>query len=391
MHCNTYLPVELQIGEQIWQQVSALYTQCATLADPRGRRGRRYQLAWLLILTVIAKLADQHTPQAIARWVRLRWAALQVRLEIPAPRAPSAQTFRRVWALTIAAESFEAWVSRYLQQALEPQVPGATLALDGKILCGCTDPEHADQQVSVVAVYDLDHERVLKQVLVHPGENEIPAAARALQGLDLQGKVVLADALHTQRALAVHIGTHGGDYLFRVKGNQPQLLADIAAAFEPSPLAPGHNAPPLTCTQAQTDTVAHGRIEQRTLTATAELRAYLDWPGACQVFKLVRSRRERSASTASLTVTYGITSLPPERAPAAELLRLVRRYWGIESHLHYPRDVFLDEDATQMSVPAQGLNWATLNTLILGLARLSGAPSLPAFLALMSAYLARLF
>lgn len=391
MHCNTGLPVELQVGERIWQQVSELYAQCATLADPRGRRGRRYQLAWVLILTVIAKLADQHTPQAIARWVRLRWAALQVHLEIPATRAPSAQTFRRVWALTIAAETFEAWVSRYLDRVLEATAPSEALAIDGKILCGCTDPEHADQQVTVVAVYDLDHERVLKQVLVRPGENEIPAAGRALQGLDLQGKVVLADALHTQRSLATQIRAQGGDYLFRVKGNQPQLLADIAAAFEPSPLAPGHNAPPLACTWAQTDTSAHGRIEQRTLTATAELRDYLDWPGADQVFKLVRSRRARHASTATLTVTYGITSLSPKRASAQELLRLGRRYWGIESQLHYKRDVFLDEDATLMSLPAQGLNWATLNTLILGLARLSGAASLPAFLALMSAYLARLF
>jgi predicted transposase YbfD/YdcC len=390
MHCNTYLPRELQVAEHVWLQVSELSARFATVPDPRGRRGRRYQLAWLFILTVIAKLADQHTPQAIARWARLRWAALQVQMEIPAPRAPSAQTFRRVWALTIAAETFETWVSRYLQPLLAPTAASGTLAIDGKTLRGCTDPDHGDQPVSVVAVYDLDQERVLKQVLVRPGENEIPAAARALQGLDLQGKVVVADALHTQRSLASQIGAQGGDYLFRVKRNQPQLLADITAAFEPSPLAPGHNALPLTCTCAQTHTQAHGRSEQRTLIATAELRHYLDWPGACQVFKLVRSRRERSASTASLTITYGITSLPPERAPAAELLRLVRRYWGIESRLHYPRDVFLDEDATQMSTPAQALNWATLNTLILGLARLSGAASLPAFLALMSAYLARL-
>jgi hypothetical protein len=42
-----------------------------------------------------------------------------------------------------------------------------------------------------------------------------------------------------------------------------------------------------------------------------------------------------------------------------------------------------------MSVPSQGFNWATRTTLILALARLSGLPALPDFLAALSASLAR--
>src|SRR6185437_8476968 len=47
-------------------------------------------------------------------------------------------------------------------------------------------------------------------------------------------------------------------------------------------------------------------------------------------------------------VVYGVTSLPPDRADAATLLRLVRDHWRIENELHYVRDVTLGEDACRV-------------------------------------------
>jgi predicted transposase YbfD/YdcC len=73
------------------------------------------------------------------------------------------------------------------------------------------------------------------------------------------------------------------------------------------------------------------------------LAGVLDWPGAAQVFRLVRRRRTKDADTTE--VTYGITSLSRGDAEAAELLRLARGHWGIENRLHYVRDVSFGEDA----------------------------------------------
>jgi hypothetical protein len=44
-------------------------------------------------------------------------------------------------------------------------------------------------------------------------------------------------------------------------------------------------------------------------------------------------------------VVYSVTSLPPEWADAATLLRLVPDYWAIGNELPYVRDVTLREDA----------------------------------------------
>jgi predicted transposase YbfD/YdcC len=50
-----------------------------------------------------------------------------------------------------------------------------------------------------------------------------------LEHLDLKGKIVTADALHTQKGLANFlVQTKQADYCFTVKDNQATLKKDIA-------------------------------------------------------------------------------------------------------------------------------------------------------------------
>jgi len=69
--------------------------------------------------------------------------------------------------------------------------------------------------------------------LVTPSKtNEIPAAGQLLEGLDLAGKIILSDALHTQTDRARQILFEGGgDYLMTVKGNQPTLQKNLENLF----------------------------------------------------------------------------------------------------------------------------------------------------------------
>jgi hypothetical protein len=90
----------------------------------------------------------------------------------------------------------------------------------------------------------------------------------------------------------------------------------------------------------------HGRIERRTLRTTTILTLHQKWPGLAQGFELVRERTEKGKTTRE--VSYGVTSLRPERADAKRLLGLVREHWRIENGLHYVRDVTLGEDACRV-------------------------------------------
>jgi predicted transposase YbfD/YdcC len=64
------------------------------------------------------------------------------------------------------------------------------------------------------------------------------------------------------------------------------------------------------------------------------------------VFRLTRVRK--TGAKVETEVVLGITSLPPERAGAKELLGLIRSHWGIENGLHGVRDGTLEEDASRI-------------------------------------------
>jgi len=54
------------------------------------------------------------------------------------------------------------------------------------------------------------------------------------------------------------------------------------------------------------------------------------------------------------------------------LLHMRRAHWGIETGLHYRRDVTLNEDATRMTTGHMGKVMASLNNLVLALIRQAG-------------------
>jgi len=90
-------------------------------------------------------------------------------------------------------------------------------------------------------------------VITQAKSNEIPAARQVLRRLDLAGKIVLADALHTQVETGQQIlFEQGGDYLLTVKGNQPTLQATLQHLFEPRAFPPsGHAKHPGAAARAQ--------------------------------------------------------------------------------------------------------------------------------------------
>lgn len=114
----------------------------------------------------------------------------------------------------------------------------------------------------------------------------------------------------------------------------------------------------------------HGRREKRLLMATTLLNEYLDWPEVGQVFLLRRERTVGSETT--VEEVFGITSLSPQEASAADLLGLVRKHWSIENQLFGVRDVTLKEDACRARKGQSAEVLANLRNAVVHL--LSGTP-----------------
>lgn len=89
-------------------------------------------------------------------------------------------------------------------------------------------------------------------VITQDKSNEIPAARQLLGRLELGGKIVLADALHTQVATGqLILYEKGADYLMTVKGNQPTLQSTLQDLFDKQVFPP---TGPLAQAGAQTGT-----------------------------------------------------------------------------------------------------------------------------------------
>lgn len=352
--------------------IAELERRCAQLPDNRSKRGRIYPLSMVVVLLVLAKLAGEDKPSGMARWIRERQELLWPLFDWPHRRMPCLNTLRTVMSDVLDSEKVETMLRRYLHE----QFGGLTsrlLTLDGKTMRG-TIPKGLKHGVHLLALYLPEEGVVIKQVRVatkadETKENEISAASRLLEGVDLRGRLLCADAMQTQRRLSVDVVSRGGDYLWFVKENQSTLRADVAQFFVPARRTAGWHIPSLPAEAAEETSSGHGRIERRRLTLMRDEDGFIDWPALRQVFMLERHVTHTKTNKTTVEVVYGITS---SSADAEKLLHWTRQYWAIENGLHYRRDVTLREDATRISQPNMAVLIATLNNFVIALTQKMG-------------------
>jgi len=351
--------------ERVVFDVGSLYAHLQDLKDSRKARGIRYPLVAILVMMVMAKLCGEDTPSGIADWVKHRGEQFIDLLKLKRKSMPHHSTYRRVEAEVVDPQELEQVVSRVLtgRKFFGKQV---LLSMDGKVLRGTLD--EAQRGTYLLAAYLPSEGLVLMEVELEGKGYEIPGALKLLKMVDLREKVVMGDALHTQRAVSRQIVEAGGDYLWFAKGNQPQLEEDIRLWFEPEPdPIPGQGRLPKDFETVKETSKGHGRLEERTLTVSSQLNDFLNWPYLQQVFRLKRRFVSTKTSEIQEQVIYGITSLSKEEITPGNLLKKIRAYWGIENGLHYRRDVTLREDRTRMTKGNAGRIMACLNNLVIGL------------------------
>jgi predicted transposase YbfD/YdcC len=153
--------------------------------------------------------------------------------------SPCQSTFSRFFC-GIGAEAINQTVLA-IQQQLRGAAPKEELVvMDGK------EPRHGSG-ASILTAVTVPGQHYLGSAVVDLKTNEIPVAQQQLiPPLDLQGRFVSLDALHTQDETArVVVLEAGADYLLTCKKNQPTLWDNIQkkvtapkADFPPQPSHP---------------------------------------------------------------------------------------------------------------------------------------------------------
>ena len=207
----------------------SLWDHLGEIPDRRGRQGHQYGLPSVLTLVLAAMLSGANDLMAVFRWGRrLPPEALFL---LGLDRAPCHAMYHDFFkALDVSAT--EAVLGAWVRAAGDPGAGLGHVALDGKRLRGSAPDGHdGSEGVHLVSAFASNLCGVIGQLQAAPDANEITAALILLKGLPLQGAVVTGDAMFCQRAICQSIRNEQGEYLFAVKANQPELMADLALAF----------------------------------------------------------------------------------------------------------------------------------------------------------------
>lgn len=195
---------------------------------------------WSLLAIVACAIVSgaQRGPKALAGFAKKLSQAQRRALGIrPQPNgwypAPSQPTFSRALQ-AVDADAIDRAVLDFQAQVRGQPSKEELVALDGK------EPKHGGGH-SILSAVSVPSQHYLGSAVVDKKTNEIPVARTLLPKLDLEGRFVSLDALHTQIDTGLDlVQEHGAHYTLTVKDNQPgihetikKLLPDIPAAFPP--------------------------------------------------------------------------------------------------------------------------------------------------------------
>jgi len=215
------------------RQMEDLYERLRRLPDCRKQRGIRHHFATVLTISLGAILSGARSYTAIAEWsgklTQRQLNRLRARRHPETRRyeAPSEPTIRRVLQRA-DADGVDRALGEWLVWIADR---GDGLAIDGKTLKGARRPDGS--QVHLLSAFLHQQGVTVAQREVGEKTNEIPELIPLLAPLDVKGRVVTADSMHTQRETARYlVEDKGADYVFIVKENQKILRQDIEALQE---------------------------------------------------------------------------------------------------------------------------------------------------------------
>jgi hypothetical protein len=238
------LPADYQAGEVVPKPLcriktpvlGSLFDLFNTMSDPRRKAGRRYPLACLLGICAAAILSGARDYQAITDFAnglslqQLRRLRCWRNPHTGKYQVPTKTTFWNVLT-SLDADELDRRLCQWLC-ALDGAETEA-LALDGKTVKGAWTS--GDRQLHLFSAFAHESSVVYAQCAVDEKSNEITHLEPLLKHIELDGKIVTADAMHTQSRTAHHlVQERGADYVLTIKKNQPELLRKAKAALPES-------------------------------------------------------------------------------------------------------------------------------------------------------------
>jgi hypothetical protein len=351
--------------------------QWGEIGDPRGRRGRRWELAELLnaafvgMLTASVTLRDvesltQELGQVGRKQVSRRvpdttlWDLFSGRRRVrKAGDAAGGRAVATVMDRPLCPEDFRRQLRQQVRflwrsKCLQPQdLPCGVLSIDGKGLGKlehdgggqAQKSHHADgspywlARVLRAALTSAVSKPIVDQLPIGSRTNEMasfgPFFRSLVHAYDALFEIITTDAGMTSLANATQVHQADKGYVMALKDNQPELLREAKRLLSGS--RRGQSA------ACSTETY-RGQSVTRALYRSAEIAGYHGWTHLRQVW-LVEQRSCDAQGNTRIERRFFVTNLHPGRLTAAQTLTLVRLHWGIENDAFWSLDMQWREDS----------------------------------------------
>jgi hypothetical protein len=198
--------------------------QMPTIEAPRHPSYVKYALADILIIIMCGVLCGLDTLGDLVVYAKSKADFRRETFGIE--KIPSKATFGRILSMVDGKR-----IGDVILNVLRERFGIMGVAVDGKAICSTARGENSHKALQILIAYVANSGITLAQEAIHEKANEIPVFQEMLTYLDVESKVVTADAMHCQRETSRRIVQKKGDYLFGLKENQPSLLADVRLFF----------------------------------------------------------------------------------------------------------------------------------------------------------------
>lgn len=386
MDLITFAQVEQINQESLVIDTESLYRAFEKVKDGRGKKGKRYPLAFILTLIMLGKMTGQTKIEGIIEWIKERKKEIKKLLNWP-KNFPSRKAYDNALSKCDEQEIVRAIAqvilkARALRQSMNESNSLRAkqeqnkenlkhTAMDGKVLRGTLKHEKEDQpEVCTLSLYECETGIVIEQKAYEGRGEEKSVGLAILHPTLVNGRIFTTDAQHSYRKFCTTIHKNNGYYVTIIKNNNSAVRRDIVDFFNDEGIDRSK------WQYYKSINKGHGRLEMREIWTSTQMNEYFkkEWTGIAQVFMIRRTVKEKGKER--VEIAYGITNLPRRKADAKRILELNQKHWHIENRLHYRRDVTLGEDASQVRIKGAPQAIAALNGGILALSDFLGVKNL---------------
>lgn len=267
---------------------------------------------------------------------------------------------------------------------------GAFLSVDGKGITGAAKKIEGESTPYEMNVVDIATKLCVAAISIGSKENEKVAFHNLLEEIDIEGSLLTADAMATDQNIMRAILQKGGDFVFQVKKNNPEMYEQIQYEVmrlakmlenEKEKLEPGYEEAAKSYTHIDKTESNGGRDEYREcwatndvslLESTQDKHPYLNTIASLRQIRIKKTKEPESGYTTpskkdvlrqntedSATApegdgikdqVYRIQLVSSLVLTAEEILACKRAYWTIENPLHNVLDNVFKEDRDTSTV-----------------------------------------